>query len=270
MRRAFTLMELIVVLVIVAVLIGLLLPAVRRVNHAATVMRCQNNLKQVGLALHNHHDTFGHFPPGAVPHPELPADERLSWQFTLLPFLEEQKAHDYFDPDSAWDDPRNAAAARHFYPQTLSCPASFGSADDRGRADYVGLAGVGADVARFPLEGPGVGFFGFDCKLKVEDVTDGLAHTLAVYETSFQPGPFVRGGPSTVRGLDLSDAPHLGQGRPMGGLHKRDRTFGRPKPLGCTMLLADASVRLSPAEMSADVLSALATVAGGETVPADW
>jgi prepilin-type N-terminal cleavage/methylation domain-containing protein len=104
LRRAFTLVELLVVIAIIGILVALLLPAVQAAREAARRMQCSNNLKQLGVAVHNHHDTYKKFPP-ASHSPEWAsvlnngqAFDRLSYLTRLLPYVEQQALMDQIGP----------------------------------------------------------------------------------------------------------------------------------------------------------------------------
>jgi prepilin-type N-terminal cleavage/methylation domain-containing protein len=91
-RRAFALIELLVVIAIIGTLMGLLMPAVQKVRAAANRVKCQNNLKQMGLAMHNYHDANGHFPPGVGPYP--PAGGAFgTTHFYLLPYVGQENLY---------------------------------------------------------------------------------------------------------------------------------------------------------------------------------
>jgi type II secretory pathway pseudopilin PulG len=87
--------ELLVVIAIIAILIALLVPAVQKVRDAAARAQCQNNLKQIGLGLHNHHDTYKAFPPGGVNAPS--GSYGHSWIMLMLPFIEQGALYNQFD-----------------------------------------------------------------------------------------------------------------------------------------------------------------------------
>jgi prepilin-type processing-associated H-X9-DG protein/prepilin-type N-terminal cleavage/methylation domain-containing protein len=226
-RTAFTLLELLIVIAIIAVLIGLLLPAVQKVREAANRMACTNNLKQMGVALHHYHDTFGSFPPGMIANTSDDLEEGANGGFVpLLAFLEQQAWLNRWNPQHAWYEPPNFDTVS--IPVKLYlCPSNrtSGSGQDRetinlqflvaaaGRplpnpaaSDYLLCKGANAALCRVtqvPRQARGV--FDVNSRTRLADITDGTSHTFAIGEGT---GNNVRYGirqyyPDTAAATDL-------------------------------------------------------------------
>ena len=127
-RNAFTLIELLVVIAIIAVLVGLLLPAVQKVREAASRMSCQNNLKQIGLAMHNYHDANQKLPPGYVasgPYVNGTTDTTPGWAWGafILPYIEQANLYNQF----VFTQPVQNCPASQTLVKTFICPSDIGT-----------------------------------------------------------------------------------------------------------------------------------------------
>jgi prepilin-type N-terminal cleavage/methylation domain-containing protein len=199
MRWGFTLIELLVVIAIIAILIGLLLPAVQKVREAAARMQCSNNLKQIGLACHNHHDLFGHFPlagDGADPtrvmtggSPAIGKDQTLGWAYQILPYIEQNNLWANTDETLV-----KATPVKIYFCPTRRSPVVFavnagGTNGNRAQIDYA--ASLGTDNTN--------GTNGLIPKrnqspTRIEKITDGSSNTLLVAERFLAPTWYAAGG----------------------------------------------------------------------------
>jgi type II secretory pathway pseudopilin PulG len=199
-------------LVIMGVLAALLLPAIQGAREAARRSSCKNNLKQIGLALHNYHETHGAFPPVHI------ADEQgtklRGWRIAILPFLDQSPLYNRIDQHFGWDDPVN----RHL--DNIDLPAYTCPSAPDARSRITNYAGV---------SGPGTVFDSSLPVVRIRDITDGTSNTMMVGEVSASLGiPWAK--PEDV---DVSINPDLNSPRGFSSTHVGGSQF----------LLGDGAVR---------------------------
>ena len=184
-RKGFTLIELLVVIAIIAILVALLLPAVQQAREAARRSNCKNNLKQLGIALHDYHDTFTVFPPGRTGTSAGANNNslRLSPFFGMLPFMEQGPLYDQItgQPNQGWQ-PWQGTAWWNAQIPGLKCPSDTLQKRDRGKTSYVVCHGDRAQQLEDREAERHRGIFGGQGVFRIADIIDGTSNTIAFSE----------------------------------------------------------------------------------------
>lgn len=303
-RRAFTLIELLVVIAIIAILMGLLLPAVQKVRDAAARMSCQNNLKQIGIAMHMHHNDKGSLPPGDG---EYSAKAKArSWMVLLLPYVEQSAIYDRIQPEKTMLDDTPASGGdpnvtnRRLIQQNIKvvlCPSDKDAETPRPRSDAAGginlaltsyasnvgdhqnVGGLGAPNPPFPPYGNGSNLLTntrgvitrYGVGVAFSEINDGLSNTFLVGEVV--PGwcDWQDWGhqsfATTAWPINHQNAA-FAAGALLSNDHNNCIVFRSKHTAGANFLFGDGSVRFVVAEIDGAVYRAAASRSGGETYPA--
>jgi len=261
-KTAFTLVELLVVIAIIGILIALLLPAVQAAREAARRLQCSNNLRQIGLALHNHHTSWESFPPG---HPGY-NDLNHCWTTIILPQLEHQALYDRYDWSVPFDHESNTEVIETKL-QVFLCPTS--SHDYSGAGDYGGhygstLTGLTPGFGRgYAFESgiliatnPNHSDTKNNTPIRIAQIRDGTSSTIIIMEDA---GRSIEQNGRWAEGWQcFSQQGHINT--------TRDNEMFSDHPGGAHALTADGSVHFLSESLDLDVLGALSSRAGGEVV----
>jgi prepilin-type N-terminal cleavage/methylation domain-containing protein/prepilin-type processing-associated H-X9-DG protein len=294
-RYGFTLIELLVVIAIVGILIALLLPAVQKVREAANRAKCANNLKQMGLALHNYHDSYESFPPGQVENPK-----KHVWTAYTLPYFEQDNIYRQYDFAVHWyQDPNTNVVVLPL--KIFQCPSAPpdrvedpqdqragvtvpASCSDYGAIGNVDQALVDNGFIPGPLPAKPNGVLADQHPTRIAEITDGTSETMVVGEIAGRPTHYVTGGKVVpydpahpVYGAGWADWDNgfqihgsagdgLTEPGPCGVNCNNNKGIYSFHPGGANILFADGSVRFLRETVSIATVAALATRNGGEVV----
>jgi prepilin-type N-terminal cleavage/methylation domain-containing protein/prepilin-type processing-associated H-X9-DG protein len=283
-HRGFTLIELLVVITIIATLIALLLPAVQAAREAARRAGCLNNMKQLGIALHNYHDSRGVLPPGYVYAKGYPGGG-FGWAAMILPNIEQPALFNAINFSlPSWSAPNSTACVQRV--ATYICPTDYTNMGlmmrdgfSYGRSSYVGSFGP-KDMDLVPEDRTGL--MSRNSQTRFAEVTDGLSQTLAVGERTNAVYLSAIGSanhydletvwPGAIKEDPVDDHAHTTLFQAFALINSPlfdDRSSMSYHNGGSNYLFADGSVKFIKLTINTSIYQALGSRAGGEVVGAD-
>jgi len=307
-RRGFTLIELLVVIAIIAILIGLLLPAVQKVRESAARMKCQNNMKQIGLGLNNFHATVGCFPPGglsgATDNQTRSAARRVgvstpgvihSWSPFLLPYIEQDNVAKQYSFAVNWNNSANQAAIANVIP-AFQCPStpgggtrvSTGGGVNNPPSDYApnnAYSSALATAGYCDVVPDRNGVLQVNRAYSIPEIRDGASNTMMMSECAGRPDSWVMGKLVTVGGAqDGGWANRANEYIVHGALTTNGTTAPGPCHTNCNNgnevysfhqgganhVFADGSVHFITASMDIRQFVKFITRQGGDVTPSDY
>lgn len=286
-RSGFTLIELLVVIAIIAILIALLLPAVQQAREAARRTQCRNNLKQIGLAMHNYHDVHSALPAGwigidlSTGNADIEGRNGWCWASKILPYIDQANVYNQINFQLAVEDPANLIPRKTIL-SSFRCPSNAiaeltwtitdGTNDlaELSLSNYPGVFGTSEIHAcegnPAPFQCSGEGMFYHNSSLRFSNVIDGLSNTIMVGERKIRHDPdwhttwtgVVPTGEETLESI-LGTTDHT----PNNPANHLD-DFSSYHAGGAIFALGDGSARFIQQNIDLTVYQNLATRAGGE------
>lgn len=298
-RSAFTLIELLVVIAIIAILIALLLPAVQQAREAARRSQCKNNLKQIGLALHNYHDVYNRLPTASIA-ADQPGFNVAGPNIAILPYLEQANLHEQYDFNVKYNVPPNDQL-KDDMPIVFQCPSTPSAGQPTQRTGYqtsdYSYIRSAMDWANHRC------LMQDDAYMRFRDATDGLSNTIMQYESAGRADWYVHKTKMAVEWDYYSGSPAWGEESEAWSSHfsagwffpaqivpdpsdpsgtfpsvswfvgsnviNNSNWYGSPYSFhtgGTQIGMGDGSVRFLSENASLEVLSALSSCNGGEVV----
>lgn len=214
--------------------VALLLPAVQQAREAARRAQCSNNLRQIGLALHNYHEVWKSFPPAYIA--DADGKPMHSWRVLILPYLDSSTLYQEYNFSEPWDGPNNSRLLSRM-PAVYRCPSHAGGPDET----FTAYAAVFGENCMFRGDKP----------VRISDVTDGTSNTMLIGEASHAAIPWMK-----PEDIDIKLHPSLGD----------KQGFSSDHAGGLQVLMADGSVRFLSQHLTPQTLQALFTRNGNEKV----